>query len=63
MFKEIKFTSKIIVFNESLVCVGKKNKSYPYAIILYEEISGCTKDDIISTYYAFFLANKDRKKL
>lgn len=63
MFKEIIFTPRIIAFNESFVPLGKKIKSNPYAIIWHEAISGRAKDDIVSAYYAFFLANRDKKTI
>lgn len=61
MFKDVIFTPRIIAFNESFVPVGKKRKQYPWAMIWHEAIRGRSKDDIISTYYAFFMANRDKK--
>lgn len=62
MFKEIIFTPRIIAFNESFVPLGKKNKTNPYAVVWHEAISGRSKHDIVSAYYAFFLANRDRSQ-
>lgn len=60
MFKEIIFTPRIIAFNESFVPLGKKSHIHPWAALWHEAISGRTKDNIISTFYAFLLENRDR---
>lgn len=62
-FKEMIFTQRIVVYNESFVPLGKKPKSYPWAILWHEAIAGRSKDDLISTFYAFFLANRDTKHI
>lgn len=62
-FKEIIFTPRIIAFNESFVPVGSNNRCYPWAVIWHEAIAGRTKHDIISTFYAFLLANRDSKRI
>lgn len=59
MFKEVIFTPRIIAFNESFVPVGKTNKQQ-FACLWHEGISGRKKDDIISTFYAFFLQQQIR---
>lgn len=61
MFKEIIVTPRIIAFNESFVPLGKQNSVYPCAVIWHEAIAGRSKDDIISTFNAFFLAYRDAK--
>lgn len=62
-FKEIIFTPRIIVFNESFVPLGKSSNIYPLAVIWHEGIRGRSKSDIISTYYAFFCHNRDVKSI
>ena len=60
MFKEVIFVPRLIVFNESFVPVSKYAKTAkPLAIIWHEGISGRNKEDLISTFYAFFLQNRD----
>lgn len=63
MFKEIIFTPRIIAFNESFVPLGKKSHIHPWAALWHEAISGRSKDDIISTFYAFLLQNRDRSTI
>lgn len=60
-FKEIIFTPRIVAYNESFVPLGKKPKKYPCAVLWHEGVAGRSKDDIISTFHAFFLANRDVK--
>lgn len=60
MFKEIIFTPRIIAFNESFVPVGKKPDK-PVAAIWREGVSGRSKEDIISAFYAFFKLRRDTK--
>lgn len=60
MFKEVIFTPRVIVFNESFVPVGAYSKAFkPLAVIWHEGVSGRKKEDIISTFYAFFRNNRD----
>nr|CAI5863597.1 unnamed protein product [Callosobruchus analis] len=62
-FKEILFTPRIVVYNESFVPLGKKSKTYPWAVLWHEGVAGRSKDDIISTFYAFFRVNRDIKHI
>lgn len=62
-FKEIIFTPRIIGFNESFVPVGSKTGIHPFAVIWHEALAGRTMHDIISTFYAFLLANRDMKRI
>lgn len=59
MFKEVIFVPRIIAFNESIVPIGRKHKQFPTAVVWHEAISGRSKEDIISAFYAFFLDNRD----
>lgn len=60
MFKEVIFTPRLIAFNESFVPVGAYSKAFkPLAVIWHEGISGRKKEDLISTFYAFLLNNRD----
>lgn len=64
MFKEIIFTPRIVAYNESFVPIGKRYKNvHACAIIWHEGIAGRSKEDLISTFYAFFLANRDMNKI
>uniref|UniRef100_A0A6P7FI53 Uncharacterized protein LOC114330444 n=1 Tax=Diabrotica virgifera virgifera TaxID=50390 RepID=A0A6P7FI53_DIAVI len=58
-FKEIIFTPRIIAFNQSFVPLGTRSKQYPFAVVWHEAISGRSKKDIVSAFYAFLLANRD----
>lgn len=60
-YKIALFTPRIIVFNESFVPVGKKCGLKPIACIWHEGIAGRKKEDIISTFYSFFLENRDSR--
>ncbi|CAH1106646.1 unnamed protein product [Psylliodes chrysocephalus] len=62
MFKEAIFTPRIIAFNESFVPVGKK-QSGPTAVLWHEAVSGRSKEDQISTFYAFLLSARDKKNI
>ncbi|VEN33902.1 unnamed protein product [Callosobruchus maculatus] len=62
-FKEVIFTPRIVAYNESFVPLGKKSKTYPCAVLWHEGVAGRSKDDIISTFYAFFQANRDIKHI
>nr|CAI5861903.1 unnamed protein product [Callosobruchus analis] len=62
-FKEILFTPRIVVYNESFVPLGKKSTTYPWAVLRHEGVAGRSKDDIISTFYAFFRVNRDIKHI
>lgn len=62
-FKVVLFTPRIIAFNESFVPVGKKQNLKPIATLWHEGISGRRKEDITSAFYAFFLLNRDAKKI
>lgn len=64
MFKEVLFVPRIVAFNESFVPLGKKlRKLKPVAIIWHEGVAGRKKEDIISTFYAFILNNRDQEKI
>jgi len=62
-FKEVVFTKRIVVFNESFVPVGKKQKIVPIACLWHEGISGRKKEDITSSLQAFLDLNRDAKKI
>ncbi len=65
MFKEVIFIPRIIAFNESFVPVGSaswKSKP-PTAVIWHEAIAGRKKEDLVSTFYEFFLTNRDFSKI
>ncbi|CAG9773557.1 unnamed protein product [Ceutorhynchus assimilis] len=63
MFKEVIFVPRIIAFNESIVPIGKKHKKFPTAVVWHEALSGRSKEDIISAFYAFFLDNRDAENI
>jgi len=58
-FKAAIFTKRIIVFNESFVPIGNKNKIKSLAIIWHEGVSGRKQEDLTSCFFQFLLFNKD----
>lgn len=55
-FKEVIFTKRIVVFNESFVPLGTQNKNLkPIACIWHEGCLGRRKEDIISAVHSFFI--------
>lgn len=63
MFKKVVFCPRIIVFNESFVPVGKKQKIKPFACLWHECVSGRKKEDLVSTFHAFLLHMRDRENI
>lgn len=63
MFKELVFLPRIIAFNESFVALGEDKKMNPIAVIWHEGIAGRKKEDIISTFYSFFLKMRDAENI
>lgn len=53
-FKQVLFTKRIIAYHESFVPLGNNSKLFPYACIWHEGINGRNKEDLVSTFYAFF---------
>nr|CAI5839646.1 unnamed protein product [Callosobruchus analis] len=58
-FKEILFTPRIVVYNESFVPLGKKSKTYPWAVLWHEGVAGRSKDDIISTFFVYIVNSSE----
>jgi len=50
---------QIVACHESFVTLGKKSKLFPFACIWHEGVNGRNKEDLISTFYAFLLSNRD----
>ncbi|KAK4873128.1 hypothetical protein RN001_015157 [Aquatica leii] len=60
MFKCVIFMKRLIAYNETFVPVGKFSaKRKPYAVVWHEAISKRSKEDLISTFYAFFKWHRD----
>jgi len=59
MFKSVLLTRRIIAFNETFVPTGKAQKLKPFAVIWHEATAGRKREDIISTFYAYFLQHRD----
>jgi len=57
--KKLQFTRRIIAFNETFVPTGKAHKLKPLAVIWHEATAGRKREDIVSTFYAFFLQHRD----
>ncbi|XP_050499069.1 uncharacterized protein LOC126879820 [Diabrotica virgifera virgifera] len=59
-FKQVLFTQRIVVFNESFVAVGKNQKLLgPTAVIWHEGVAGRKKENICSTFYKYLLSQRD----
>lgn len=59
-YKIVLFTPRIVLFNESFVPVGVNQRQLnPIAILWHEGIAGRKKEDIISSFHAFLLKNRD----
>lgn len=63
MFKEVIFVRRITVFNESFVPLGTKQHYKPLGVLWHEGIASRKKEQIISTFYAFFLQTRDRDNI
>lgn len=61
MFKKVIFCQRIIVFNESFAPLGSQQNLKPLAVLWHECVSGRKKEDLVSTFHAFFLQNRDAK--
>ncbi|KAG5868844.1 hypothetical protein JTB14_012781 [Gonioctena quinquepunctata] len=58
-YKIVLFTPRIVIFNGSFVPVGEQKHLNAVAAIWHEGIAGRKKKDIISSFHAFFLKNRD----
>ena len=53
----------MVVFNESFVPIGTKQKAKPLAVLWHEAISGRKKGDILNAFYSFFYHFRDVKHI
>lgn len=63
MFKSAIFTNRLTVYNESFVPVGKKRNSKPFAALWHEAMFKRNKEELISTFYQFFISKRDVLKI
>ncbi|KAG5875181.1 hypothetical protein JTB14_028391 [Gonioctena quinquepunctata] len=65
MFKNVIFSQRIIAYNESFVPVGMKKKGAikPVAAIWHDVIAGRKIENVMSTFYSFFLHHRDKKNI
>lgn len=63
MFKTAIFTNRLTVYNECFVPVGKKRKCKPFAAVWHEAFFKRNKEEIISTFYQFFVSRRDALKI
>lgn len=63
MFKSAIFTNRLTVYNESFVPVGKKINSKPFAALWHEALFKRNKEELISTFYQFFIRKRDFLKI
>ncbi|KAK4883794.1 hypothetical protein RN001_000065 [Aquatica leii] len=63
MFKSAIFTNRLTVYNESFVPVGKKRNSKPFAALWHEALFKRNKEELISTFYQFFISKRDVLKI
>lgn len=62
-FKEVIFAKRLTVYNECFVPVGEKSKTPPFATVWHEGIAGRCKEELISTFYAFLITQRDSEIL
>ncbi|XP_031327380.1 uncharacterized protein LOC116160352 [Photinus pyralis] len=62
-FKTAIFTSRITVYNESFVPIGKKKNSKTFAAVWHDALFKRSKDEIISAFYQFVLMKRDAVKI
>ncbi|KAG5870187.1 hypothetical protein JTB14_032479 [Gonioctena quinquepunctata] len=62
-FKKIIFVQRLTTYHESFVPLGKNSNLPPFAVVWNESISGRNKEDIISTFYAFLLSQRDANRI
>lgn len=64
MFKKVIFQRRLIAYNETFVPLGKVSKSNkPFAVVWHEAISKRSKEDLISTFYAFLKLHRDAQSI
>lgn len=63
MFKQAIFTPRLSVYNETFAPLGgiqnNPQSTKPVAVLWHEAISGRCKEDIVSTFYKFFIEKRD----
>lgn len=60
VFKKVLFTHRLTTYNETFVPVGTKQKHVlPVAVLWHEAIRGRGKEELISTFFSFFLQYRD----
>lgn len=63
MFKSAIFTNRLTVYNESFVPVGKRKNNKPFAALWHDALFKRNKEELISTFYQFFLHKRDAVKI
>lgn len=58
-FKEVIFMPRLVAYNESFIPAGKKQKVPPTAVVWHDAIQGRSKENIISSFYQYFLSIRD----
>ncbi|XP_031334146.1 uncharacterized protein LOC116164147 [Photinus pyralis] len=58
-FKEVIFVPRLVAYNESFISAGPKSKHF--AAVWHEAIQGRNKEDIVSSFYKYFLHMRDAK--
>ena len=62
-FKVLMFTRRIVAFNESFIPLHSiSGSTRPLAVVWGEPVAGRKKDDLVSTFYHFFLHCVEKKK-
>lgn len=62
MFKQIIFAPRLTTYNQTFAPVGKKSKQKPFAVLWHSALRGRNKEEMVSTFYAFFRQHRDIKK-
>nr|CAI5849452.1 unnamed protein product [Callosobruchus analis] len=63
MFKEVIFTPRVIALMNRLFLLVHSKNFKPLAVIWHEGVRGRKKEDLISTFYAFFLNNRNTQSI
>lgn len=61
-FKQVIFTKRIVVFNQSFVPLGIRKENVAVPVVWHEATTGRKKEDLISTYHMFMIHHRDAKE-
>lgn len=62
-FKDALFTKRLRVFNQTFAPLGSTKMNPVFACVWHDGIAGKKKEEVISSYHAFFLKYRDAKEI